>query len=169
VNALLQPRPLKHRPMRLDDVDQVLAIEMAAYSFPWTRGNFIDSLAAGYLAELLEDTADTRPTAPPLGYFVAMAGVDELHLLNLTVAVEHQGQGHGRALLAAVQAHGRARGLSALWLEVRHSNERAQALYTRLGFVEVGRRRGYYPAPQGREDAIVMRLALGAPPAHGLD
>lgn len=142
----------------------VLPIENAAYDFPWTRGNFIDSLAAGYLAEVLE--ADGAIVA----YFVAMAGVDELHLLNITVAVSQQGQGHGRRMLDVVQAHGRQAGLATLLLEVRLSNERARALYRRRGFAEIGLRPAYYPALQGREDALVMSLALAAAEVdpHGL-
>jgi ribosomal-protein-alanine N-acetyltransferase len=157
MNACLQPRPgpQRHaRPMLARDVDAVAAIEATAYSFPWTRGNFIDSLAAGYAAELLE--ADERLA----GYFVAMAGVDELHLLNITVAPALQGQGHGSLLLCRVQALARQLALPRLLLEVRGSNTRARGLYLRRGFVDVGLRRGYYPAAQGREDALVMSLAM---------
>ena len=141
--------------MTLRDLDAVLAIEARAYGWPWTRGNFIDTLAAGYLAEVLEDR-----DAGLLGYFVAMTGVDEIHLLNVTVAPAWQGQGYGSGLLDAVEAHGRDRGLAALWLEVRQSNRRARALYARRGFTEVSVRRGYYPAAGRREDAVVMRLPL---------
>jgi ribosomal-protein-alanine N-acetyltransferase len=148
--------------MTLRDVDAVLAIESRAYAFAWTRGNFVDSLNAGYLAEVLE-----LDGAGVIGYFVAMVGVDELHLLNVTVAPAWQAQGHGRALLGAVQEHGRVLGLTALWLEVRRSNPRACELYRRCGFVEVGLRKAYYPAVDGREDAIVMRLSLGR--SHELD
>lgn len=148
------PRP-KRRPMALRDLDEVCAIEDSAYGFPWSRGNFVDSLAAGYLAEVLVDDG-------VVGYFVAMPGVDELHLLNITIAPRRQGQGLGTALLDAVAAHGRARSLATLWLEVRESNPRAQALYRRRGFAAVGRRRGYYPAEGGREDAILMSLDLSA-------
>jgi len=153
MNARLQPK-LRRRAMTVRDVDAVQAIEAAAYSFPWTRGNFIDSLSAGYLAEVLEDDG------VPLGYFVAMVGVDELHLLNITVAPPFQGQGHGQLLLGAVQGLGRQRDLAQLLLEVRRSNTRAQALYLRCGFAQVGLRLAYYPAAQGREDAIVMSLSL---------
>ena len=157
MNACLQPSPpagTTRRVMGLNDIDAVLDIETQAYSFPWTRGNFIDSLAASYLAEVLEVDGQV------VGYFVAMAGVDELHLLNVTVAPQSQGQGHGQRLLDVVQAHAQRLGLRTLLLEVRRSNARARALYLRRGFVEVGLRRHYYPAPQGREDAIVMSLAL---------
>ncbi len=161
MNARLKPRPgpLLHpqahtRAMLARDVDTVATIEASAYSFPWTRGNFIDSLAAGYAAELLE--ADGQP----IGYFIAMAGVDELHLLNITVAPAHQEQGCGNLLLDRVQALACQLSLPRLLLEVRGSNERARSLYRRRGFVDVGLRRGYYPAAQGREDALVMSLDL---------
>jgi ribosomal-protein-alanine N-acetyltransferase len=148
----------ERRPMTVCDLDAVVAIESAAYGFPWTRGNFIDTLAAGYLAEVLEGRDDGV-----VGYFVAMAGVDELHLLNVTVVPARQGQGHGHALLDAVAEHGRRLGMATLWLEVRESNRRARALYRRRGFAEEGVRRNYYPAAAGRrEDAVVMSLALGA-------
>ncbi len=154
MSAQLQPRWMR-RAMTARDVPAVQAIEARAYGFPWTRGNFIDSLAAGYLAEVLQ--GDTGI----VGYFIAMVGVDELHLLNVTVAPDHQGQGLGHQLLDAVQAHGRSLGLATLLLEVRQSNQRAQALYLRRGFLQVGLRRAYYPAVQGREDALVMSLPLG--------
>lgn len=155
MNALLKPAAAL-RAMQVQDLDAVLAIETGAYSFPWTRGNFIDSLAAGYHAQVL--VAEDGAIA---GYIVAMPGVDELHLLNITVAPERQGRGLARQMLDALEAHGRRHALGTLWLEVRRSNERAQALYRSRGFAEVGHRRGYYPAPHGRrEDAIVMKLAL---------
>lgn len=154
MNALLQPPPWR-RTMTLRDLDAVLAIEARAYGWPWSRGNFVDTLAAGHVAEVLEDR-----DAGVIGYFVAMTGVGELHLLNVTVAPEWQGQGLGSALLEAVVAHGRDRGLAELWLEVRESNHLARALYGRRGFAEVGLRRAYYPAAGRREDAVVMRLAL---------
>ena len=149
--------------MALRDLDAVVAVEARAYSWPWSRGNFIDTLAAGHIAEVLEDR-----DAALLGYFVAMTGVDELHLLNVTVAPEWQGRGHGSALLEAVIEHGRQLGLAALWLEVRLSNHRARALYARRGFAEVGLRRAYYPAAGGREDAVVMRLALTGEGPHAV-
>jgi ribosomal-protein-alanine N-acetyltransferase len=96
-----------------------------------------------------------------LGYFVAMQGVDEVHLLNITVAPEHQGQGWSRLLLDAMAVW--ARGLKAqwLWLEVRLGNARAIHVYEAHGYRRVGLRKGYYPAGPGqREDAIVMSLRL---------
>ena len=150
------PVALRLRTMQAADLDAVLAIESRAYSHPWTRGNFIDSLAAGYLAELLLDD-DARIT----GYFVAMTGVGEMHLLNLTVEPACQGRGHGGRLLDVLAQRCRERALPLLWLEVRAGNDRARALYQRRGFAEVGLRRQYYPAGNGRrEDAVVMKMAL---------
>jgi [ribosomal protein S18]-alanine N-acetyltransferase len=156
VSALLQPEP-QLRVMQYGDLDRVLAVERAAYDFPWTRGNFVDSLAAGYLAEML-----VHDRLGLVGYCVAMAGVDEMHLLNLTVAPAQQRRGHARSLLDLLEQRCRERCLATLWLEVRASNLRARDIYARRGFAEVGLRRGYYPAGKSlREDAIVMSLALG--------
>lgn len=159
MSAQLDAPRLHLRPMRSADLDRVLAVEERAYSFPWTRGNFIDSLAAGYLAELLVDDRGEL-----VGYFVAMVGVDELHLLNLTVSPDRQRQGHAGTLLDTLERHCHARRLPALWLEVRAGNARARHVYRRRGFAEVGVRRSYYPAGHAaREDAIVMRLTVPLP------
>jgi len=142
-------------PMTVAQLDAVVAIEVAAYAFPWSRGNFIDSLAAGYPARVLRDGR-----RQVIGYFIAMDGVDEMHLLNITVAPAEQGRGHGRRMLDALVDLCRARQACQLWLEVRESNARARALYLRYGFKHIGVRRGYYPAHGGREDAAVMSLDL---------
>jgi ribosomal-protein-alanine N-acetyltransferase len=152
-----EPAPLARVPMHLAHLGAVLAIEQMVYAFPWTHGNFVDSLAAGHLAHVLR-TVDGSVVA----YSVAMTGVQEMHLLNLTVSPPWQRRGLAIALLDALAAQCRRQGSDALWLEVRLSNERARAVYARYGFAEVGLRRGYYPAPAGRrEDACVMRLGLG--------
>ncbi|WP_128000134.1 ribosomal protein S18-alanine N-acetyltransferase [Piscinibacter defluvii] len=144
--------------MGIGQLDAVMTVETAAYEFPWSRGNFIDSIAAGYAAQVLYGAGGEL-----LGYFVAMGGVDEMHLLNITTAPPHQHCGHARFMLDALVALCRRRGARRLWLEVRRSNLRAQSIYRRRGFAEVGARRGYYPAPQGqREDALVMSLDIGA-------
>ena len=164
MNALLAP-DLQLRTMNALDLDAVMAIEAQAYSFPWTRGNFVDSLAAGYRAEMLAGNH-----CGIVGYFVAMPGFGEMHLLNLTVAPAWQRQGLARRLLDALEERCRDAGLPMLWLEVRASNERARQLYRRRGFSEVGLRRGYYPAPQGtREDAVVMSTPVPAEDGDGLD
>lgn len=143
-------------PMTTANLDAVMAIEAAAYPFPWSRGNFVDSLASRYTARVLYSGE-----GEVLGYFVAMAGVEEMHLLNITVAPGHEHRGHARFMIDALVAECRARHARQLWLEVRESNARARAIYARRGFVQVGVRRGYYPAPHGRrENAIVMSLQV---------
>jgi ribosomal-protein-alanine N-acetyltransferase len=170
MSAVPVPLPMPERalrPMAYADVEAVVALESRAYSFPWSRGNFIDSLAAGYVARVQQLQAPLHGDL--VGYFVAMVGVDEMHLLNITVAPAWQGRGLGNEMLDALQDLARAQSLSSLWLEVRESNHRARSLYQRRGFIEVGLRRAYYPAAGRREDAIVMRLALGGTEApHGL-
>ena len=159
--SALVNRERRLMPMRVDDLDAVLAIEQVAYEFPWTRGNFIDSLHAGYACWLLRDAGHRL-----VAYAVSMAGVDEVHLLNLTVAPDEQGRGHARWLLDALVDHCRQEAAPMLWLEVRTGNARARALYQRYGFNDIGVRRNYYPAPKGRrEDAVVMGLPTGAPVA----
>ena len=151
-----EPRTLL--PMTAAHLDTVLAIEAAAYPFPWSRGNFIDSIATGYPARVLMDAHGAM-----LGYVIAMNGVGEMHLLNITVAPAAQGRGHARHMIAALMAMCSARASHQLWLEVRESNVRARTIYARLGFVQQGVRKGYYPAPFGRrEDAVVMSLKVGA-------
>ena len=164
------------RAMRVADLDGVAAIENRAYAFPWSRGNFVDSLAAGYLARVLlapEPAGAARPVPPPplLGYYLAMPGVEEMHLLNLTVAPEYEHRGHARSMLRHLVVASREAGARTLWLEVRESNLRARQLYERWGFQAVGLRKGYYPAAQGqREHAIVMSLPLTADGAdHALE
>ncbi|MEP7058065.1 MAG: ribosomal protein S18-alanine N-acetyltransferase [Caldimonas sp.] len=144
-------------PMTRADIDAVIAIETAVYPFPWTRGNFIDSLAAGYSTQLLLIGAALS------GYFVALAGADEMHLLNITVVPAEQRRGHARFMLDALVAECRRARAGTLWLEVRESNAGARAAYERLGFRERGIRSGYYPAPHGqRESAVVMNLSIEA-------
>lgn len=142
-------------PLSIARLDEVLEIESAAYDFPWTRGNFIDSMASGYAIDML--CAGDQV----LAYYVAMRGVDEVHLLNLTVAPQMQRQGWAVLLLDALALWARGLGAQWLWLEVRVGNLRAQAVYQRFGFRQVGVRPRYYPAAGGtRENAVVMSLAL---------
>lgn len=149
---------LKHEPrlavMRDPDLPEVLAIENAIYSHPWTRGNFADSIRAGY------QCWTWRSPEALLGYFVLLVAAGEGHLLNLSVAAASQRRGHGSRLLAEAMRIARNRGALHVFLEVRPSNEGAKALYTRFGFRQVAVRPGYYPAHGGREDALVLTLAL---------
>jgi ribosomal-protein-alanine N-acetyltransferase len=154
MSAVFKTMEAGFEPMTEARLDAVVAIERRAYGHPWTRGNFADSLRSGYQAQLL-CAGETV-----LGYFVAMKGVDEVHLLNITVDPGYQGQGWGRVMLDALALWSRAEGAQWLWLEVRTSNRRAQEIYQRYGYRRVGERRNYYPAERGREDAIVMSYKL---------
>lgn len=143
-------------PMRADDLSEVLAIENDVYPFPWTRGNFLDSLYSGY-----ENWTLREASRELVGYFLLMFAVDEAHLLNITVRRGLHGKGLGRMQLDKVVSLARERGMTSVLLEVRPSNHRALAVYERYGFVQIGKRKAYYPAPNNtREDAIVMRFAL---------
>lgn len=144
------------QPMLLGAIDGVVVLEAEVYPFPWTRGNFIDALSAGYLAWTLNGAGGEL-----LAYCVSLRGVDEMHLLNITVAPPLRRRGLARRLFDELLAVCRKESARRLWLEVRTGNRDARAMYRHLGFVEVGRRKGYYPAPADtREDAVVMSLAV---------
>jgi len=160
-------REARFEPLSRERLDAVLAVEQSAYSHPWTRANFLDTLDAGYQAECLwvNDPPHLQPATSKsdklLGYFIAMKGVDEVHLLNITVAPAFQRQGWALVMLDALALWSRGQGARWVWLEVRVSNTRALEVYERRGFVRAGLRKAYYPAAHGqREDAVVMSLAL---------
>jgi ribosomal-protein-alanine N-acetyltransferase len=153
MSAVLKDNP-ELAPMREGDLAEVMEIEDAIYTHPWTRTNFVDSLRAGY------DCRTWRLNGELIGYFVLMAAAGEAHLLNLSVAEPHQRRGHGATLLQEAARLARSRGAKNMFLEVRPSNRAAQGLYTRFGFRKVAVRRGYYPAHAGREDALVLSLPL---------
>jgi ribosomal-protein-alanine N-acetyltransferase len=136
------------------DLEAVIAIELRVYEFPWTLGIFRDCLRAGYCCWVV--TLDEQV----VGYGVIMVAVEECHLLNVCIHPQWQGQGLGHKLLRRLLRLARQRGAETAFLEVRESNHSARVLYRRLGFVEVGRRRDYYPAQNGREDALVLSLNL---------
>ena len=142
------------RPMREADLPAVMAIEQRAYAFPWTQGVFRDCLLANHPAWVLVEDGHV------IGYAVLSVAADEAHVLNLCTAPEVQGRGHGRRLLRALLQLARGRGAQRMFLEVRPSNGPAIALYHDEGFNEIGRRPRYYPARDGREDALVMALEL---------
>ncbi len=141
-------------PMRREDIDAVVAIESRIYPFPWTQGNFSDSLNAGYSAWLMREGGTLT------GYALMMLVADEVQLLNIGVVPERQGRGLGAELLDHLCLVARRHGATRMFLEVRPSNLAALALYRRHGFAEVGVRRGYYPAQVGREDALVLAVEL---------
>ncbi len=154
MSAVLKEEAPRLAAMREADLDDVLAIESAVYSHPWSRGNFADSLRSGYACRTW------RLRDELVGYFVLMAAVGEAHLLNLSVAASRQRRGHGAALLREAMRVAHELGARHMFLEVRPSNLPGQALYERYGFRRVARRRGYYPATNGREDALVLSRAL---------
>jgi ribosomal-protein-alanine N-acetyltransferase len=153
MSAVLKPAPVL-APMREQDLAEVLAIESALYTHAWTRGNFADSLRAGY------ECRTYRLQGELIGYFVLLAAAGEAHLLNLSIAELHQRRGYGTALLNDATALTRKLGAKNVFLEVRPSNRAAQELYYRYGFRKIAVRRDYYPARGGREDALVLSLAL---------
>jgi len=155
MSAQRQPAEVRFAPLLADRLDAVLQVEQRAYAHPWNRANFIDALHSGYQAQILEADGTV------LGYFVAMKGVDEVHLLNITVAPEYQGQGWARVMLDALTLWARGQAAQWLWLEVRVGNTRAMHVYESHGYRRVGQRKQYYPAGHGqREDAVVMSLRL---------
>jgi len=144
------------RPMTEADIPAVLAMEAQACLHPahaWSEDNYRSSMRAGYWVRVRCDATTGRVIA----VCVAMDGVDEMHLLNIAVDRAWHGQGVAQSLLSVLYALCAQRGARALWLEVRPSNEPARRLYAREGFESIGVRKNYYPAPQGREDALVMR------------
>lgn len=153
MNAVVQ---LRHamRTMRETDVPVVLGVEHDCYEFPWSAGNFIDALRAGYRCWVYEVGGEI------IGHVIHMVVLDEAHLLNLAIAPRWQRQGLGKALLCFAQDEMRQLGVSMVYLEVRPSNTDAIRLYNRNGFEGFAIRKGYYPAGQGREDALVMRCKL---------
>ncbi len=153
MSAVLKPR-YEFRPMVARDLDAIMQIEPHIYSHPWTRGNFSDSLKSEHSAWVLE--ADDQI----IGYSLMMMVLDEAHLLNLSIAKAYQKQGLGRLLLEYMIQVARQQKAANMFLEVRASNISAIALYENIGFNEMAIRRNYYPAHHGREDAVLMGLAL---------
>ena len=141
------------RPMIEADLDAVLKVEYAAFSHPWTRGIFLDGLKNYEIWLMFEGDQQ-------VGHGVINVIIDEAHLLNITVKPESQGRGLGLRLLEQLMSRAYQLNARECFLEVRASNQSAYRLYERFGFNEVGRRRDYYPAVGGREDALVMACTL---------
>lgn len=138
----------------LDDLDEILVIEEAVYTHPWTRGNFLDSFYDHHEAWGIRDQQENL-----VAYFFLMPVVDELHLLTFAVSAQKQQLGYAYIMLKEMKRIAAQKGFLSIMLEVRVSNIRAIAVYQRFGFLEIGRRKAYYPAQGGqREDAIVMRI-----------
>jgi len=142
------------RPMMEIDLAEVAAIEQRSYAFPWSENIFRDCLRVGYTCRALDLAGQI------IGYGVMSVGAGEAHILNVCVREEFRIVGFGRRLLEHLLERAAASGVSEAYLEVRPSNLAAIRLYQRLGFEQIGIRRGYYQAPDGREDAIVLKLPL---------
>ncbi len=146
----------RFRQMTQADLVQVSALERASYAFPWSDQIFNDCLRVGYHCVVVDTQAGVA------GYAVLSMGAGEAHVLNLCVEQALRRRGIGRALLLDLLRYARDRGIRDAFLEVRRSNKGAIELYHEIGFECVGHRRGYYQAHDGREDAMVYRLELGA-------
>jgi [ribosomal protein S18]-alanine N-acetyltransferase len=142
------------RPMMEMDLTEVAAIEQKSYAFPWSENIFRDCLRVGYTCRALDLAGQI------IGYGVMSMGAGEAHILNLCVREEFRIVGFGRRLLEHMLERAAASGVGEAFLEVRPTNLAAIRLYQRLGFEQIGIRRGYYQAPDGREDAIVLKLDL---------
>ena len=142
------------RAMQLSDLSAIMLLEPTLYSHPWTHGNFVDSLNNHYQAWVLSENDRI------IGYSVMMMVLDEAHLLNISVDKALQGKGWGRYLLDLMMKKAHELGAANMFLEVRVSNMSAIQLYEKVGFNEMAIRRNYYPAFEGREDAVLMGLAL---------
>ena len=144
----------RYRSMTPGDLDTVMAIENEVYPHPWTRGNFCDSLAAGYHCRIMELSGEV------VGYSVVSVGAGEAHLLNLSISAQWQRRGLGREMLRFMIGLTREFFAHKIYLEVRPSNLAGRTLYASAGFIEVATRRDYYPGQGGREDAVIMELEL---------
>jgi [ribosomal protein S18]-alanine N-acetyltransferase len=147
-------RLVRFRAMTPFDVAGVGAVERASYQFPWSEGIFRDCLRVGYLCRVAECEGDI------VAYGIVAMGAGEAHILNLCVSEDVRGRGVGRQMLMLLIERAAGAGMQDVFLEVRPSNLHAISLYQSVGFVEVGRRRGYYQAVDGREDALVLKLSL---------
>ncbi len=144
------------RPMHELDVPVVVAIERSSYQFPWSEGIFRDCLRVGYICRVVETGGDIA------GYGIMSMGAGEAHVLNVCIRGEYRGRGLARKVLLYLLDRARNAGMYEAFLEVRPSNTTAARLYHSLGFEQIGVRRGYYQASNGREDAAVLRRILQA-------
>lgn len=154
MNAVTPLEPLPLRPMRDADIRGVVAVEHRGYTHPWSEGIFRDCLRAGYSAWVVEDGERI------VGHGLMSVAAGECHILNICVAPDYQGRGLGRQLMDHLLDLAVNYGASLALLEVRPSNAAARALYDRLGFDEIGTRPNYYPAHDGKEDALVLAKQL---------
>lgn len=153
MNAITKEQ-LIFRTMKQSDVEEMMLIEPRAYTVPWSEGIIRDCIQAGYECQV------ARLDCAIVAYAFASIAAGESHLLNITVKPEMQGQGYGRRMLLHMLDLIQAQHVDTVYLEVRPSNKPARKLYRSVGFDQIGIRRGYYPDPQGREDAMVYQLLI---------
>ena len=153
MSAILKPRA-GIRPMTEEDLDAVMDIEKETYQFPWTRGIFRDCLHVGYCCWIYESENDVE------AYGVMSTGAGEAHILTIVVKAASRGQGLGKMMLDHLLKIAERHKVVNVLLEVRPSNKIAVQLYRNTGFNEVGTRPNYYPAEDGREDALIMALPI---------
>lgn len=142
------------RPMRPEDVAEIMLIENAEYRYPWSEGIFLDCLQVGYCCWVLERAGDI------IAYGLMSIGAGEAHILNLCVRAGDRRKGYGERLLGHLLHLARRHRAETVFLEVRPTNQGAIGLYGKMGFAQVGRRKAYYPAENGREDAMILALTL---------
>lgn len=152
--------PVEIREMRETDLEQVICIEHEIFLFPWSIGNFSDSIKSGYHCRVLVQPGSEPNTDVVMGYGILMIGPDEAHVLTLGIGFSWQNQGLGGKMLLHLIELSRKHQAKFVLLDVRESNTGAANLYRRLGFQQIAVRKGYYPAMCGREDALVMKLEL---------
>jgi [ribosomal protein S18]-alanine N-acetyltransferase len=148
---------ISYRAMRDNDIAAVAMIEQDVYVFPWSAGNFRDSLLSGY------QCWGCWVGSELIGYAIILVSLDEAHLLNFAVSRHWQNQGVGARFLTFVISESKRMGCEMLYLEVRPSNAIGRRLYDRFGFQQLGLRRNYYPATTGREDALFLGLNISPP------
>ena len=142
------------RSMQPSDLDHIILIEREIFLFPWSPGNFADSIKAGYVCQVLIHTNTL------IGYGIMMMSPEEAHILTLGIAADWQKQGWGKKLLQHLIQHAKNEAAKSIFLDVRESNVAAAQLYQHMGFQHIATRKGYYAAMCGREDALVMQLIL---------
>jgi [ribosomal protein S18]-alanine N-acetyltransferase len=148
---------VRFRPMALNDVAAVVAVERASYLFPWSEGVFRDCIRVGYLCRVIESAGEVA------GYGIMSYGAGEAHILNICIRSDLRSAGIGRRLMGFLVERARAALMQDVFLEVRPSNPIAIQLYESIGFTRVGVRKAYYQASDGREDAWVYKLPLSTP------
>jgi len=157
MSAVIESRNDGLMPMRIDDLDEVMAIETAVYPHPWTAGIFSDCIKVGYCCWTYREQGELR------GYCVMSLGPSEAHILTLCVHPDFQRQGLAKMIMNFMLTLAAKWEAETMYLEVRPSNEAAIQLYHSLDFIDAGRRPNYYPAENNsREDALIMTLSLAS-------